>query len=318
MADSSLAVIVHGGAGSRENSTWDAEKARSIKESVDAAWGSLVRGEPGEAAVVAGIRVLEANGLFDAGYGSFPDENGKVFLDVALMRGSGDFISLANMSLATHPSEVALDMFPPGTALMSVWTERLKNKLRQVSPELRARYGLVEKDEDLISPYAREIAALSKEKMGTVGCVVRDAEGRIFAGTSTGGTPNKPDGRVGDSPVIGAGVYADDQIGGLSATGHGESFLRSMTSAHVLSEMRREISQDAAIFARYPEKLKAIINAELAKMKAKHSRGEGGIIVIPRVGPPCFSYNSKNMAVGWRTGSADHIYSESWQVARQA
>lgn len=317
MSKSSLAVIVHGGAGSRENASRDPEKAVGIKEALDAAWDKLLKGAPGEAAVVAGLRVLEANGLFDAGYGSFPDENGKVFLDVALMRGSGDFISLANVSLVTHPSEVALDMFAPGTALMSVWTERLKAKTLGAPAETKARYGVVDRDEDLISPYAREIAVISKEKMGTVGCVVRDAEGRIFAGTSTGGTPNKPDGRVGDSPVVGAGVYADDAIGGLSATGHGESFLRSMTSAHVLSEMRRELSRNPKCFESGGS-LRAIIDEELSRMKAKHPRGQGGIIVIPRSGPPCFSYNSMNMAVGWRTGSAQDIASESWQVARRS
>lgn len=316
-----LAVIIHGGAGSPETIDLSYPELPFLKQTLDAAWQALVSGESGERVVVTALRHLEDCEYCDAGYGSFPNENGEVFMDVGLMRGNGDCISLMNLSGFRYPSEIAYDLWEEGRALQKVSTERFVRSLTEKSPDILKRYGYTSNPKELVSPYAANAAARARNKKlskgGTVGCVVRDESGSIFAGTSTGGTPNKIDGRVGDSPIVGSGFFADNEICGLSATGHGESFLRSRVSSEVISAVKRATREDREVFSRDPNKLTHIINAELKEMTRRYPEGEGGLIVIPVSGNPSYGFNSKMMYVGRRVGSKDRITLDEVQVAHE-
>lgn len=329
MTAETFSVIIHGGAVDREVALGDHREKPVLGEALDAAWDKLVSGRPGEEAVAAALKVMEECEFFDSGYGSFLNEHGKVRLDVALMRGTGDFISLMNIARVKYPSALALDHFARGRSLMAVWTEDRMRGLDTVSPERKRRYGWVATEEEMIAPFAREkteflLADADSQGMAwkpatlghdTVGCVVRDGNGKIFAGTSTGGIALKPDGRVGDSPLVGAGVFADNAIGGLSATGAGETIIKSTVSAFVLAEMRRLIRRDPEIFVREPGRLRQVIETEIGDMTARYPENMAGLIVMPVKGLPAFAFNSPGLSVATRTGTATVIDHEDVQVA---
>ncbi|RIL06449.1 MAG: hypothetical protein DCC75_10815, partial [Proteobacteria bacterium] len=244
---SDFGVIVHGGAGGAQDKSEEPERVQGLREAVDCAWKLLVAGADGMEAVAAALRVLEENQLFNAGFGAYLNVDGKVFQDIGLMRGSGEFTSVMNIPNLKFPSALACDLLKKGELGMRVWCAELDDFVRQAPAETQQRYGLVRDPRDLIAPYAEQVFQRYKRRQsgaqdpsqasthqGTVGCLVRTKQGRLFAGTSTGGTLGKPPGRVGDSPIIGAGVYADDSVCALSATGHGESILRANLSGGVI------------------------------------------------------------------------------------
>ena len=163
---------------------------------------------------------MEGCEYFNAGFGGYPNAEGVVLLDVGLMKGSGEFSAITNLRRVRFPSEVAKDLSEKYKRLFTIWTYDKEKNLDDADDETKARYGWVEKHEDLIAPYVTEL--LEKKKgfevqnddaiRGTIGCVVRDAKGEIHSGTSTGGTSYKRNGRIGDSPIIGAGVFADNEV----------------------------------------------------------------------------------------------------------
>ncbi len=317
MTVSDPAVIIHGGAGDEEEHK--PERKEALAAALDAAWSSIHNSEPGEIAVVRALKILEACQYFDAGYGGYPNEKGQVRLDCALMLGSGEFISVVNVRRIKHPSALALKHLKTGRPLMLAWTQDHVSGIDQASQEYKDEIGWVATEEEMVSPYALLRAdeykkTLQAKKQGTVGCVVRDESGKIFAGTSTGGTMLKPHGRVGDSPVIGAGVYADDKICGLSATGHGESFLGAMTSAFIIAEMRGALRYNPKAFINDKSLLNNIIDSELTNMNEKYAKGQGGVIVIPAVGEPTYRFNTPEMAVALRIGNKGKIKREEVAV----
>jgi len=135
-----------------------------------------------------------------------------------------------------------------------------------------------------------------------VGCVVRDLNGQLCAGTSTGGVNSKDNGRIGDTPVIGSGVFADNEIGALSTTGHGESLLLSLLSGFVLAQLREAMREDDQIFRKDPQRLSQILEEEFKELSRKTGPRGGGIIVVPPKGDPTFSFNSQMMSVGIAAG----------------
>jgi beta-aspartyl-peptidase (threonine type) len=281
------------------------KKLPYLAEARDRAWDALTKGQPGAMAVEAALRVMEECPYFNAGYGGYPNVNGIVLLDVGLMSGNRGFVSIVNMRRVKYPSSVALDMMSRRRAIMTVWTHELMQELDTAAPEIKERYGVVEKHEDLVAPFVKELLgkaqAAEVSSLGTVGCVVRDASGRLFAGTSTGGVNLKSNGRIGDSPIIGSGVFADDEVCALSTTGHGESFMRSLFSGFVIAEMRRLLRNDPQVFARGPENCRALLENEFDEMKRKAPGTGGGIIIIPAGGEPTFSFNSEMLSVAFRS-----------------
>ncbi|MBN8548856.1 MAG: isoaspartyl peptidase/L-asparaginase [Deltaproteobacteria bacterium] len=321
MSAQSLSVIIHGGAGSPKEIQENPREVPFLKTALDAAWSALLSGQTGDKAVVAALRVLEACEYFDSGYGSYPNQQGLARCDVALMRGNGDFISLLNTRRLIHPSQAALDQFTPGKSLMAVWTDQMMARIDSASTEEKERYGWVATEAEMIAPFAVEAvrkhtANSPVSNHDTVGCVVRDAQGRIFAGTSTGGIMLKPDGRVGDSPILGAGVFADDEVCGLSATGDGEIILKSLLSSYVAADIRSFLRADPQRFEKDPQLLKTILSTELADMRRKYPKGEAGMIVIPKRGNPAYAFNSKVMSVAMRVGNSAQIELQDIRLAQ--
>lgn len=307
-----LAVLIHGGA-MKVAEVEEKAQTKALTEALEASWTKLTSGAPGEEAVVAALRVLEGSGYFDAGRGAFPNEEGEASLDVALMKGSGEFASVLNIGELAFASEVALDVLRAGESRIRVWSEKLREELTRKFPKRASHYGFVSSSKELISEYAMRAAALYRPRSpdtprkeaqgehGTVGCVVRDASGALYAGTSTGGTPWKPVGRIGDAPIIGAGVYAEDAICALSATGHGEAILRSQLSAFVIATMRQQLLLDNAAFTDGGAALTRIIDTELARFSALCKGSTAGLIVLPAAGDPVYRFNSDCLPIAWRT-----------------
>lgn len=323
-----LAVIIHGGAG-KIGTEHAQKKLPPLKQALEAAWQSLAKGDDGELAVVEALRILEGSEYFNAGYGGYPNINGIVLTDVSLMRGNREFVSLIHCRKIKYPSVVALDMLNSGQTILSTWTHELMTKLETGPDHLKDRYGLVNSHDEMIAPFVKEMIAKKQElevanknsrsqqeeengteqkeqKHGTVGCVVRDSKGRISAGTSTGGVSFKSNGRIGDTPIVGSGVYADNEICGLSTTGHGESFLRTSLSSFVMAEMRHALREDPFVFAKDPKKLKALLDKEFAEMERK-VYGHGAIIVIPPQGDPCYAFNADRVSLAYRYGDVNNI-----------
>ncbi|GEM_PF-1070137 len=321
-----LSVIIHGGAGGIGKDHGQ-KKLPVLKEALDAAWKALASDQPGEMAVVAALKVLEGNQYFNAGYGGYPNVHGIVLTDVGLMRGNRDFVSIINCRKVKYPSLIVLDMLTPGKNLLTVWTHEMMTNLEKGADELKERYGLVKSHEELIAPFVKEMIEKKKalevssnasegssqrnadkhtDKHGTVGCVVRDASGSICAGTSTGGVSFKSNGRIGDTPVIGSGVYADTEICGLSTTGHGETFLKTAISSFVIAEMRSELRRDPDVFYKNELALKELIEREFLDLQNK-ATGTGAMIVMPPSGNPAYVFNASQVALATRSGTKEGI-----------
>ncbi|MCB0334753.1 MAG: isoaspartyl peptidase/L-asparaginase [Bdellovibrionales bacterium] len=278
---SELSVILHGGGG-KASPEHARNKIKPMEAALDAAWTLLCQGAPGVRAVEAALRVMEGSQYFNAGYGGYPNVNGVVLTDVGVMTGQRDFVALLNVRRVTYPSSVACDMLREGKAHMTVWTHSHEQLLDAESESKKSHYGVVKTHEDLVAPYVRqlierkialevrqgdEIPDDESEVGGTVGCVVRDASGELCAGTSTGGVSLKANGRIGDSPIVGSGLFADSEICGLSTTGHGESLLRSCMSGFVIGEIRRALRDNPDCFAENRLALQEILRNEIRQEK---------------------------------------------------
>jgi len=322
----SLCVILHGGAGHTVEKNARL-KLPVLKLAVDNAWQALIEGKSGVIAVAAALRVLEGSEYFNAGFGGYPNVNGCVLLDVGLMKGTREFVSLINVRRVKYPSAIALDMLDEHSGLVTLWTYEHEQNLDKASAEIKQRYGLVKTHEDMIAPFVKhllkhpdefELTQADEDSIhGTVGCVVRDARGHLHAGTSTAGIGLKYNGRVGDSPIIGSGVFADNEIGALSATGNGEAIIRSVVSSFVIAEMRHELRKDPNIFVKDPEKLHTIISRELGELDRKTVGQSAALIVVPARGVPQYEFNSEMVSIGLRYGSATKIKQEKVIIARQ-
>ncbi|MEZ4753197.1 MAG: isoaspartyl peptidase/L-asparaginase [Bdellovibrionota bacterium] len=321
MNNKQISVILHGGAG-RFSEKYTPNKLPFLKQALDAAWDALTAGRTGGIAVTQALKVMEECEFFNAGYGGYPNANGIVLLDIGLMRGNRDFISLLNLRRVKVPSAVAYDMLERHSNLMSVWTHELMLELEAAPEFIKQRYGYVARHEDLLAPYVLELlkdknaaeVAQDGGTHGTVGCVVRDADGNLFAGTSTGGVNLKYNGRIGDTPIIGQGVFADNEIGALSTTGHGESLMLSCLSGFILAEMRARIRKNKYVFSEDPSSLSDLLAAEMREMSRKTSNG-GAIVIIPNSGLPQYAFNSEMVSIALRSGSAEKINLEECCIA---
>lgn len=307
MSKENLAVIVHGGAG-KSSPEEDKLRIPFLKQASDSAWKSLNSGKSAEEAVASALSVLEDSEYFDAGYGGYPNKNGIVLLDVGLMRGDLKFLSLMNVRRCKYPSRLALEMFGKETDLLSIWTHEHEEWLDNQSAERKNYFGWVSTPEELVTDYVSnkikkgKALGLSRDNKihGTVGCVVRDANGNICSGTSTGGIGFKRNGRIGDSPIIGAGVFADNEIGGLSASGNGEAIMKTLLSQSVILEMKNKINNNEKCFES-SESLQTVLDKQLAEFKRKSPDDIAGLIVIPKFGEPVFGFSAETFAVSFRT-----------------
>jgi L-asparaginase / beta-aspartyl-peptidase len=290
-------LIVHGGA-------WDIpdEAVRACNEgcrnALGAGWSILASGGSALEAVEAAVIALEDDPVFDAGFGSHLNADGKVECDAIVMDGATLRAgAAAGLQRLKNPIRLARKILEecPHMMLAGEGAERFAN----------ASSLVLCKPEELVSEAAWEaFRRCSKDEhaaihhrgheQGTVGAVALDREGRLFAATSTGGTCCKLPGRVGDSPLIGCGCYADSQAGGVSCTGYGEAIMKIVMAKTAVDFLRRDSSNEEEKRAVAQQ---AVQNA--VQLLAKRGRGTGGLILLDRFGTPASAFNTPRMAYGF-------------------
>jgi len=283
-----LAIIIHGGAKTITEEKVEANQVGS-QAAAEAGWAVLRSGGSAAEAVEAAIRVLESDQTFNAGFGSVLNANGEVELDAAIMDGSNlAWGAIAAVQGVRHPIAVARElMYERPTLLVSEHAERFaaEKQLEMCS------------EEDLIADELREEWEEEKEvvdRPNTVGCVALDSEGNLAAGTSTGGTMNKPPGRVGDTALVGSGLYADNEFGACSTTGDGESIIPV-----VLAKTAVDLLKDG----KHPDEAARIAIETLASKVP----GEAGCILIDPQGRIGWAHNSTDMACAYITSEMDDV-----------
>jgi L-asparaginase / beta-aspartyl-peptidase len=301
-----ISIFVHGGAKEIPVEEHQAHRKGCI-EATEAGWKVLESGGSAVEAVEAAIRALEADPTFNAGFGSELNADGEVQMDAAIMNGESlDAGAVAYVQRVRHPISVARMVMEQQEVFLA------GDGARHFAEEQGAELC---KNEDLIISKKREkwLGYKEKEQPGpkandTVGCVAMDSHGNIAAGASTGGLGNHPRGRVGDTPQIGCGIYADNESGGCSNTGDGEQIAKVVLARHALGLLEEGIGPEASA------------RQAVDYLQTKVS-GEGGCILIDRDGQIGWAHNSKHMAVAYRTeheSAVAFIRKQDEQVRRAA
>lgn len=291
-------IIVHGGAWDIPPDQHEAHR-RGTQRAVEAGWAVLAGGGTAMDAVEAAIVIMEDDETFDAGRGSFLNADGQVELDAGFMDGRELQVgSVAGVQFIQNPIRLARAVMEKSehVLLIGQGAQRFAQKKGFATCELTdlAVPREFERWQKLL--YNRTYSARQSfsRPADTVGCVALDQAGHVAAGTSTGGTPNKMPGRVGDVPMVGCGFYADDEFGGASTTGWGESIakvLLARLALHLLQEL--DDPQAAARAA--------------IEVLSKKVNGLGGIILLSRDGRPGWYHNTPHMAYAYRTSGMDTL-----------
>ena len=296
-------LIVHGGAWDIPDEAIDACKA-GCHRALAAGWSILSRSGAALDAIEAAIMVLEDDPVFDAGYGSHLNLDGRVECDAILMNGAtlraGSACALQRVK---NPIQVARKILEncPHMMLVAEGAERFaqEHSIPLCNPE------------DLVSDAEREAWMKCRgdkhaaehhrgHEQGTVGAVAIDRHGGLFAATSTGGTCCKLPGRVGDSPLIGCGCYADSEAGGVSCTGYGEAIMKIVLAKTAVDLLRRsETCVDTPAGAPCGPSTAQLAAREAVHLLAKRTHGTGGLILLDREGNPGFAFNTPRMAHGY-------------------
>jgi beta-aspartyl-peptidase (threonine type) len=292
------ALAIHGGAGvvERGDLTTEREVAyrAALLAALDAGSKILKKGRPSLDAVEAAIRVLEDDPLFNAGRGAVFTADGRNELDASIMDGAKRRAgAVAGVTRTRNPISLARAVMEksPHVMLAREGADQfsIEQGLEQVDPE----YFRTEQRWQQLLDWRRDNARLldPTHSRGTVGAVAIDVNGHVAAGTSTGGLTGKRWGRVGDSPVIGAGTYAADGNCAVSATGSGEYFIRASAARQLCDRI-----------AWRGEGVQAAAAATIADIGA--IGGDGGVIAMDGAGKIAFAMNSSGMYRGWVTSTA--------------
>jgi beta-aspartyl-peptidase (threonine type) len=296
-----VTLVIHGGAGAlREEMTPDERNAYldDLAAALRQGQAVLQRGGSSLDAVETAIRFLEDSPRFNAGKGAVFTSAERIELDASIMEGKslrGGAVSGVERIKNPITAARAVMEQSPHVLLVGRGAEAFAERvgLELVDPS----YFRTEKRlQELRRAQAKQRqAALDRDAtpppVGTVGAVALDRFGNLAAGTSTGGMNNKPPGRVGDSPILGAGTYADNAACAVSATGHGEFFIRYAVAHDIAARVKykRQSVQQAA--------------DEVIQQVLKQAGGEGGVIVLDPQGQIALSYNTEGMYRGFITGS---------------
>jgi len=303
-----MILVIHGGAGTilRKNMTAEQEKAYQdiLNKALQTGYKILQNGGSSLDAVEATIRVLEDSPLFNAGKGSVFTHEGKNEMDAAIMDGNTRKAgAVAGVSVIKNPISTARKVMENSEHVMLIGrgAEQFAREqgMEIVDPAYfysENRYQQLQKaiEEDKIKlDHSQNKGFLNKptpgddKKFGTVGAVALDQYGNLAAATSTGGMTNKRWNRVGDAPIIGAGTYASNQTCAVSATGHGEYFIRSVVAYDISALME---------YKGYSVKKAA---EEVVMNKLVERSGEGGVIALDRNGNFAMPFNSEGMYRGY-------------------
>lgn len=282
------ALALHGGAGDYDNAGFTPDQIAAYRASLRGAAmegeGVLKAGGTAIDAVCAAIAKLEDDPLFNAGHGAVLTDEGKVELDAALMNGcTKQAGSVAGVRTTQNPIHLAKTVMNHSAHVI------LHGR---GADAFAALHHLPQVDNDhFITPFRRKQWEAARAlggpiqlgKFGTVGAVALDQDGSLAAGTSTGGLTNKQFGRVGDSPIIGAGTYASNEGCAVSCTGHGEFFIRLTLARDVSALMElSHLPLEAAANLMIEERLRSL-------------GGEGGLIAIDREGHVAMPFNTSGM-----------------------
>jgi beta-aspartyl-peptidase (threonine type) len=293
-AADSWTLVIHGGAGVLERGRMTPERDHAtraaLRKALEAGGTILRRGGSAVDAVEAAVRVLEDDPLFNAGRGAVFTAAGTNELDAAITDGATRKAgAVAAVTRTRNPVSLARAVMEksPHVMLVGPGADAFSRQqdLEQVDP---GYFRTQERWEQLQEFKARERGAArfdSEVKYGTVGAVARDVRGHLAAATSTGGLTGKVPGRVGDSPIIGAGTYADDRACAVSATGSGEFYIREGVAHEICARMR--------LLGETPQQAADRVQAE-----TKALGGDGGVIVVGVDGTPAWSFNTPGMYRG--------------------
>jgi L-asparaginase / beta-aspartyl-peptidase len=297
-----IAIVIHGGAGvilrAQMTEAMEAAYREKLEEALRAGYQVLTDGGSALDAVIAAVLPLEDSELFNAGRGAVLTNEGRAELDASIMHGADlDAGAVSGVTSIKNPILAARLVMEQSPHVMMVGagaeaflepfdlarveneyfhTPRRIEALRRVQEQEASQSGaLVPRDPD------------AWQMSGTVGAVALDADGHLAAATSTGGMTNKRFGRVGDSPIIGAGTYADDATCAVSATGHGEYFIR-LAVAHAISARMRHLGESL------DEAAHAVIHEDLTTLG-----GTGGVVAIDRAGNISMPFNTPGMFRGY-------------------
>jgi beta-aspartyl-peptidase (threonine type) len=303
-------LIVHGGA-------WDIPDEAipacdsGCRDALAAGWSILSRGGSALDAVEAAIVVLEDEPVFDAGFGSHLNLDGRVECDAIVMNGetlrAG---AVAGLQRVRNPIRLARAVLErcPHMMLVAEGAERFAKDV-----------GMALCDpEELVSDAEREAWRVCRQdkhaaghhrghEQGTVGAVALDAHGKLFAATSTGGTCCKLPGRVGDSPLIGCGCYADLGAGGVSCTGYGEAIMKIVMAKTAVDLLRpgnamfclSDSSREPGAVRSCAADTAMHVAREAVHLLARRTHATGGLILLDCEGNPGFAFNTPRMAYGY-------------------
>jgi len=290
-----ISIAIHGGAGviTRGSMTRDEEEAyrNDLGRALDAGYDLLAAGGSGLDAVTAAVRILEDSPLFNAGRGAVFSHEGINELDASIMDGRTlEAGAVAGVTHIRNPIDLARLVMERSQHVLLAGEGAEEFALEQGMDLVPQNYFFTERRWQQLEK-ARTGDRYSAAEIGyygTVGAVALDRHGNLAAATSTGGMTNKRWGRVGDSPIIGAGTYADNESCAVSATGSGEFFIRAV-AAHEISALMKYRGLSLEEAAR-----------EVVQGKLERIGGDGGVIAVDREGNIALEFNTEGMFRGAR------------------
>jgi beta-aspartyl-peptidase (threonine type) len=275
-----------------------------LETALDLGYEILERGGTSLDAVTEAVRILEDDPHFNAGRGAVLTHDGSAELDASIMDGQGPRAgAVAGVRHVMNPIELARLVMEKSPHVMLIGAGAEEFALEQGLVLVPNSYFRTQRrEQELKRALQKERGDNSLNSTGTVGAVALDCAGNLAAATSTGGMTNKRYGRVGDSPIIGAGTYANNESCAVSATGSGEFFIRAVLShdIHALVYYKK-LSVEAAV-------------REVVHQKLKRLGGDGGVIAVDRDGRIAMEFNSEGMFRGARDSSGRRetaIYDDS-------
>ena len=288
-------IAIHGGAGTILRSSMTAEKEQqyttALREALEAGYAILKNGGSSVDAIETAIKSMEDCPLFNAGKGSVYNNAGKHEMDASIMSGkdiSAGAVSLIRnvknpITLARAVMEKSEHVFLCGEGAEIFAREHHLPFEPDTYFDTAFRYEQWQEAKKTDGSFLDHNVTVTDKKFGTVGAVAIDIHGDLAAGTSTGGMTNKKYGRVGDSPIIGAGTYANNNTCAISCTGHGELFIRSV------------VAYDISCLMEYKNFTLAEACNEVVMKKLVAINGEGGLIAIDKYGNIELPFNSEGM-----------------------
>ena len=284
-------LVIHGGAGWISKGTISEELENEyklkLKESLIA--GRKILNNKGSSldAVQASIRILEDSHLFNAGKGSVFTHDEKIEMDSSIMDGySGNAGSVSGVTTIKNPIDLAREILDNSVHVFLSGKGAEDFAIERGLVKVDESYFFTKKNYDKLIQVKMENQDIKEEKIGTVGAVAIDFQNNISAGTSTGGMTYKRYGRVGDVPVIGAGTYAENGVCGISATGHGEFFIRNVVAYDIAARIKYKNENIQKASRDVIENLKSI-------------GGLGGVIGLDQNKNVVMPFNTKGMFRGY-------------------